>query len=76
AARETGAFATCEEHSIVGGLGGAVAETLAEKCPTPLTRLGIKDRFGLSGKAEDLHKYFGLMAENVVDAAKEVLLKK
>lgn len=76
AARETGAIVTCEEHSIVGGLGGAVAELLAEKCPTPLTRLGIKDRFGLSGKAEDLLKYFGLMAENVVDAAKEVLLKK
>lgn len=76
AARETGAIVTCEEHSIVGGLGGAVAELLAEKCPTPLTRLGIKDRFGLSGKAEDLLKYFGLLAENVVDAAKEVLLKK
>ena len=76
AARETGAIVTCEEHSIIGGLGGAVAELLAEKCPTPLTRLGIKDRFGLSGKAEDLLKYFGLLAENVVDAAKEVLLKK
>lgn len=76
AARETGAIVTCEEHSIVGGLGGAVAELLAEKCPTPLTRLGIKDRFGLSGKAEDLLKYFGLLADNVVDAAKEVLLKK
>jgi len=76
AARETGAIVTAEEHSIVGGLGGAVAELLSEKCPTPLTRLGIKDRFGLSGKAEDLLKYFGLLAENIVDAAKEVLLKK
>jgi transketolase len=76
AARETGAIVTAEEHSIIGGLGGAVAELLCERCPTPLTRVGIRDRFGLSGKAEDLVKYFGLLPENLVDAAKEVLLKK
>jgi transketolase len=76
AARETGAIVTTEEHSIVGGLGGAVAELLSDKCPTPLVRHGIKDRFGLSGKAEDLINYFGLTAENLVAAAKEVLLKK
>jgi transketolase len=76
AARETGAIVTTEEHSIVGGLGGAVAELLSDNCPTPLVRHGIKDRFGLSGKAEDLINYFGLTAENLVAAAKEVLLKK
>jgi transketolase len=76
AARETGAIVTAEEHSIIGGLGGAVAELLGERCPTPLKRVGIRDRFGLSGKAEDLVKYFGLLPENLVDAAKEVLLKK
>ena len=76
AARETGAMVTAEEHSIIGGLGGAVAELLAEHCPVPLNRVGIRDRFGLSGKAEELLKYFGLMPENLVEAAKEVLLKK
>ncbi len=76
AARETGAVVTAEEHSVIGGLGGAVAELLSERCPVPVKRVGIKDRFGLSGKAEDLLKYFGLLPENLVDAAKEVLLKK
>jgi transketolase len=76
AASETGAVVTVEEHSIVGGLGGAVAELLAEKFPAPLKRVGINDRFGLSGKAEELLKYFGLMPENLVEAAKEVLLRK
>lgn len=76
AARETGAVVTAEEHSIVGGLGGAVAELLSEYFPVPLKRVGIHDRFGLSGKAEELMKYFGLMPENLVEAAKEVLLKK
>lgn len=76
AARETGAIVTAEEHSVVGGLGGAVAELLAEKFPAPIKRVGINDRFGLSGKAEELLKYFGLMPENLVEAAKEVLLRK
>ena len=76
AARETGAIVTAEEHSVIGGLGGAVAELLAEHCPVPLKRVGIQDRFGLSGKAEELLKYFGLMPENLAQAAKEVLLRK
>lgn len=76
AARETGAVVTAEEHSIVGGLGGAVAELLAEHCPVPVKRVGVNDRFGLSGKAEELLKFLGLMPENLVEAAKEVLLKK
>ena len=76
AAGDTGAVVTAEEHSIVGGLGGAVAELLSERCPVPLVRVGIRDRFGLSGKAEELLKYFGLMPEHLVEAAKEVLQKK
>ena len=76
AARETGAIVTAEEHSIIGGLGGAVAECLAERSPAPLVRVGIKDRFGTSGKAEELLKYFGLMPADLVDAAREVLARK
>jgi transketolase len=76
AAEETGAIVTAEEHSIIGGLGGAVAECLAEKHPTPVKRVGINDRFGTSGKAEELMKYFGLTAEDLADAAREVLTRK
>jgi len=76
AARETGAIVTAEEHSVVGGLGGAVAELLCDRFPVPLTRVGVQDRFGISGKAEDLIRYFGLLPENLVEAAKEVILKK
>ncbi len=76
AARETGAIVTAEEHSVIGGLGGAVAECLAERSPAPLVRVGIKDRFGTSGKAEELLKYFGLMPADLVDAAREVLARK
>jgi len=76
AARETGAIVTAEEHSVIGGLGGAVAELLGERCPVLLKRVGVQDRFGTSGKAEDLLKYFGLMPENLVEAAKELLGKK
>lgn len=76
AALETGAIVTAEEHSIVGGLGGAVAEFLAENCPVPLKRVGINDRFGLSGKAEELMKYFGLMPADLAEAGREVLKRK
>jgi transketolase len=76
AARETGAIVTAEEHSIIGGLGGAVSEFLAENLPTPLKRIGIKDRFGTSGKADELLKYFGLTPEGLADGAREVLARK
>ena len=76
AARETGAIVTAEEHSVVGGLGGAVAELLSERCPTLMKRIGINDRFGTSGKAEELLKYFGLTAEGLVEAAREILQRK
>ena len=76
AARETGAIVTAEEHSVIGGLGSAVAELLAENHPTLIKRVGVLDRFGTSGKAEELLKYFGLTPEDLVEAAKEVLAKK
>jgi transketolase len=76
AARETGAIVTAEEHSIIGGLGSAVSELLSEKCPVPVKRVGIHDRFGTSGKAEELLKYFGLTPDDLVEAAREVLTNK
>lgn len=71
AAKDCGKIITCEEHSIVGGLGEAVASLLAEQCPTPLRRIGIQDTFGESGPALDLLKKYGLSAEHIVEVAKE-----
>lgn len=76
AARETGAVVTAEEHSIIGGLGSAVAELLAERQPTPLKRVGINDRFGISGKADELLKYFNLTPDDLAEAAREILKRK
>lgn len=76
AAAETGAIVTAEEHSVIGGLGGAVAEFLAVTRPTPLEMVGIRDRFGTSGKADELIKYFCLMPEDLVEAARKVLQRK
>lgn len=76
AARETGAIVTAEEHSVIGGLGGAVAELLGERHPVPIRRVGIQDRFGTSGKAEELLKYFALMPEDLVEQAREILVFK
>lgn len=67
AAEECGKVVTCEEHSIIGGLGEAVSTLLSEKCPTPVRRIGVNDEFGHSGPAADLLKQFGLSAENIVD---------
>ncbi len=71
-AAECGAIITAEEHTIIGGLGSAVAEVLAEKKPTPMKRIGIKDKFGQSGKPEQLLKLYNLTAEDIVKAAKEI----
>jgi len=76
AARKTGAVVTAEEHQINGGLGSAVAEVLSENCPVPLRRVGVNDSFGQSGEAAELMKYYGLTAENIVKAAKEVIVIK
>ena len=70
AAKECGKIVTCEEHSIIGGLGEAVSSLLAEKLPTPVRRIGVNDEFGHSGPATDLLKDFGLSAENIVATVK------
>lgn len=77
AAMETGAIVTAEEHNIIGGLGGAVAETVCEKCPVPVVRVGVEDKFGHSGKVPALLEMYGLTPENIVEKAKKAIsLKK
>ena len=66
AAKETNKIITIEDHNIIGGLGTAVCEVLSENYPTKVIRMGIKDRFGTSGKAEELMKYFNITSEDIV----------
>lgn len=73
AAEETGMLVTVEEHSIIGGLGGAVAETVTATCPVPVVRIGINDTFGHSGPAVDLLREFGLCADNIADVTRRAL---
>lgn len=76
AAKETGLIVTCEEHSVIGGLGSAVAETVTEACPVKVVKIGVNDVFGHSGPAVDLLKEFGLSSENIVKTVKEALANK
>ena len=76
AAKETGALVTAEEHTVLGGLGGAVAELLVQAHPVPMRFVGVLDRFGTSGDPADLMKAFHLMPEDLVKAAKDVLRLK
>lgn len=76
ASKETGAIVTVEEHNILGGLGGAVAEALSENAPCLLKRVGLRDVFGKSGKPEALLQAYHLMPEDIVEAVLEVLAKK
>lgn len=76
AAKETGAIVTAEEHSIIGGLGEAVAGVIAEECPVPMKRVGIKDVFGQSGTAEELLRHYKLMPEDIADAVREAMARK
>lgn len=77
AAVETGALVTAEEGSTIGGLGGAVAEALAQSVrPTPIRIVGIEDRFGESGEHEQLLSYFGLTAREIAVSVREVLSRK
>lgn len=71
AAKKCGKVITCEEHSVIGGLGEAVCGLLSEKLPTPVRRIGVNDEFGHSGPAGALLKQFGLSAENIVKVATE-----
>jgi transketolase len=77
AAKETGAMVTAEEHSVIGGLGGAVAEALAEGSPAPLERVGIRDHFARTAPShEALMAAYGLTAEAVAEAARRALARK
>ncbi|MDN5301699.1 MAG: transketolase [Thermoanaerobacteraceae bacterium] len=72
-AAECGAIVTAEEHNIIGGLGSAVVEVLAEEKPTPIKRIGIADEFGQSGNPDELLKIYHLTAEDIAKAAKELI---
>lgn len=72
-AAKTGHVVTCEEHSVIGGLGGAVCELLSEHLPTPVRRVGMHDMFGTSGDPDELLVHFGLDATGIVNAASELL---
>lgn len=76
AADETGAIVTTEEHSIIGGLAGAVAEVIVEKKPVPMERVGIKDTFTESGQYNELLEKYGMGIEHIIDAAKKVMKRK
>jgi transketolase len=75
-ARKTGAVVTCEEHSIIGGLGSAVAEALGELAPVPLARVGVRDVFGTSGEPGELMAHFGLTGSDIARAARELVEKR
>ncbi len=75
AARKCGKVITCEEHSIVGGLGEAVCALLSEKLPTPVRRIGVQDTFGESGPAAQLLEAYGLTSDNIVKVATEFVGK-
>lgn len=76
AAYETGAIVTVEEHTVLGGLGSAIAEVVAQARPVPMKMVGVQDRFGVSGDPSELFDYFGLTPKNIVIAAKEALSMK
>jgi len=76
AAKDTGAIVTVEEHTIIGGLGGAVAEVVVQTHPVPMRFVGVQDRFGTSGDPADLLKAFHLMPDDIVAATRSVLRLK
>ena len=76
AAKETGAIVTAEEHSVIGGLGSAVCEVISETYPVPVTKVGVQDQFGRSGKVPPLLEMYGLTAKDIVAKAKEAIALK
>jgi transketolase len=72
----TGAFVTAEDHNISGGLGGAVAEALAQSLPCPIEFVGVRDVFGTGGSPEELAQHFGIAAEHIAEAAKRAVMRK
>lgn len=75
-ARDTGGIVTAEDHNIIGGLGGAVAESLALHYPCPMEFIGVADTFGQSGEPEELAEHYGLGASSIAQAARRVLQRK
>jgi len=75
-ARETGALVTAEDHNVVGGLGGAVAEALARTTPAPIEFVGVRDVFGESGEPDDLAEKYGLAGPAIADAARRAIARK
>ena len=75
-AKKTGAVVTAEEHSVIGGLGGAVCEALAERYPCPVLRVGVEDAYGRSGRVPELLEIYGLTAKNIAAKAKLAVSKK
>jgi len=75
-ARATGALVTAEEHTVIGGLGSAVAEAVAEHYPVPVLRVGVEDCFGQSGTPAELLAAYGLTKENIAQKAKEAIARK
>ena len=75
AARETGRIVTVEEHSVIGGLGDAVIDAIVTECPVPVYKIGIQDKFGVSGPALELLDLYGLTAKHIVEKVKAVLSK-
>ena len=76
AAKNSGAIVTAEEHSVIGGLGAAVCEALAESCPVPVMRVGVQDTFGRSGKVPELLEMYGLTAQNIAENARRAIALK
>lgn len=76
AASDTGAIVTAEEHQVQGGLGSAVAEVVVKHCPVPMAMIGVEDRFGESGKADDLLKAYGLTAAHIAETALQLYKRK
>jgi transketolase len=75
-AAKTGAVVACEEHSVIGGLGSAVAQALSVRHPVPMEYVGMEDRFGKSGSFEELMNFFNLDSAAIVDAVKRAMAKK
>jgi transketolase len=75
-AKKTGAVVTAEEHSVIGGLGSAVCDVLAENYPVPVLKVGVEDQFGRSGKVPELLEIYGLTSKNIYEKAKLAIAKK
>ncbi len=75
-AKKTGAVVTAEDHSVIGGLGSAVSELLAETLPAPVERIGMRDSFGESGKGEELYDKYGMNTQHIIDAVKRVIARR